>query len=124
MKTQASVSNGIVFVLDPKNKTTTVPTYDPAAVVVSSDSCVSIKTIPEVDGDVSIRLSGSSEAPQPSVALKSVFQGSVSTPNRSIAVVTAEFTRLLEMPVGSDSTAITIHVDDPDFPSEIEIRVS
>jgi hypothetical protein len=122
METQISVPNGIVFLLDPTNKGVTVPTYDPDVVTASNPSCVSVKTLPEVDGEVTLRLTEKTIRHE-TQRLERVFEGTVETPGKNLAIVTAGFDRALEMPVRDSVTRVAILVDDVEFPSVVEVQV-
>lgn len=47
-----SPTHPIAFVFDFANKAMEVPVYDPDKPVSANDSCISIRTISDVDGDV------------------------------------------------------------------------
>ncbi len=47
----------IVFVMDFSNDDAEVPLHDRERLAIESDSCVSVRTIADVDGDVTVFLS-------------------------------------------------------------------
>ena len=45
MNATIAAPHGIVFVLDPSNRRTIVPTYEPGSVTASNATCVSVATL-------------------------------------------------------------------------------
>ncbi len=122
METRISVPDGIIFLLDPSKKSVIVPTYDPESATASNPSCVSVKTLPECDGEVTLRLiRGTTEHDQQ--RLERVFEGTVETPGGQLAVVTSGLHRALETSVSGSVTRVAILVDDIEFPSVVEVHV-
>lgn len=112
----------IVFVTDFGNTNVEIPPHSPTSVTSANESCVSVNALADVDGEVTIILANHLEA-APTEQLKLVFEGTVATPGRKIAVVTSENVNLLETEVTGTQSAIEIFVDDQAFPSKIVVNV-
>jgi hypothetical protein len=122
IEVKLAVPDAILFILDPTNEAAVVPEYVPGEAAAATPSCVSIATIADVDGDVTVRLC----APLDDVErarFAQVFYGSVETPGHVLAVVTSEFERVLEMATTSTATRITVRVDDVQSPAEVYVNV-
>lgn len=119
MEAMLSVPNAIVFILDPETRDIKVPQYDSERTAASNAACVSIKTLADVDGDVTIRLEKRDAAATDN--LEMVFAGEVETPNQRLAVVTSSFERIVETAVPGGLAKVTVAVDDPASPALIVI---
>jgi hypothetical protein len=122
MDAQISVPHGIVFVLDPANKSTVVPPHDPASATASNETCVSIKTVPEVDGEVLIKL-GRPLNDADARGCTQVFRGVISTPSGKLAIVTSAYEKVLMVDVPTKVTPITVSVDEPSSPGIVCVNV-
>jgi hypothetical protein len=111
MKKTLAVPNAILFILDPTNEAAVVPVYVPGEAAAATPTCVSIATIADVDGEVTVSL-GARVDDGMWPTLVQVFDGLVETPGHVLAVVTAEFERVLEMEAPSTVTRLTVRVDD------------
>ena len=107
-----TLENAILFLLDFSNRDVEVPGYIPGVATAASDSCVSVSTKPQVDGEVTIRLARAFSASAKS-RCQQVFSGMISTPSRMLAVVTSEFEKVLEIEVTADIADVRISLDDP-----------
>jgi hypothetical protein len=115
------LSHPILFVEDFGNPEVTIPEYTPESVVSANSSCISVRAIADVDGDVTVRLmTGGQEAPLKGFIR--VFEGKVLTPNRKIAVVTAHNERVVETEVANVVTTVRISVNDVKFPDEVIVE--
>jgi hypothetical protein len=111
MIAKLAVPNAILFVLDPTNEDAIIPEYKPGETAAATLSCVSIATIADVDGEVTVQLCTTSD----NVILFTpvqVFAGLLETPGCVLAVVTSEFDRVLEIATDSTTTQIIVRVDD------------
>lgn len=116
-----SPPNAILFVLDPTNKKAVVPQYVAGNLTAATESCVSVGTQDLVDGETEVTLKlGDATLP----ALHRVFSGNVNTPNRKIAVVTAELQRVLELDVSTEKVDVSIWVDDRQNPARVTVIVA
>lgn len=122
MNARIFVPNAIVFVLDPSNRCASVPDYVPNQVAVANSTCISVATRAEVDGEVSFCLEKSSSGAGES-AHKRVFDGSIETPGGKLAIVTAQFERVLETDVTAPVSRVTISVDEMCAPSVVRVNV-
>lgn len=118
----AAIPNAIVFLLDPQRQPITVPPYVPGSVTASNASCISIGTASDVDGEVTLRLNDPSQ-PSDGETLLEIFDGSLETPSRRIALVTSQNALLLESEVVGVVSRVTIEVDDLRWPSIVQIAV-
>jgi hypothetical protein len=117
MNATFSPPHPIVFVFDFSNDAMTVPEFVHGRLTASNESCVSVMTIADVDGDVTVGLAPSaSELP---AGKREVYRGSLRTPGKKLAIVTSQNEKLVEIDVDSDCTGIVITVDDEQHPSEV-----
>lgn len=115
-----SSSHPIVFVLDFANDDAEIPEYSVDSLVASNDSCVSIRVMSDVDGEVEVGLGGSLPKDE---RLQEVFRGVVAAPSRKIAVVSSENEVLVETPVAGGAASVVIRVDDEEHPSKVLVEV-
>lgn len=113
------VPHAIVFVLDPGHPDPIVPEFVPGEPVAANATCISVATLPEVDGEVAIRIGDDPASPE----LEEVFAGVVETPGRRLAVLTSDGRVVLETAVSEDVSRMMIAVDDPRAPGILEVTV-
>lgn len=111
-----AVPNAILFVLDPSNGAAVVPEY--GGLISRTDTCVSVGTQADVDGETEISLGCTAPAD-----LKLVFDGIIQTPSRSIAIWTSEGTSLGRIDALNPTTNFAIWVDDNKCPSRVVVVV-
>lgn len=99
-----------------------VPEYDAGSVVSANKTCVSIRAIADVDGDVTVHLERATGSDARNTRIE-VFRGQIDVPSRKLAVITSNNEKLLETDVGGTQAAVNLFVDDKAHPSEIWIRV-
>lgn len=109
----------ILFVFDFSNQNMVVPEYNLDQVASANDSCVSVRTIADVDGDVTVTLA---ETLPLEVNGVEVFGGAIAAPSRRVAVVTSHNEKLLETEVQGERATVRIVVDDEAHPSRIWIE--
>ena len=115
--------NAIFFVFDLANKKVQVPEYINGVLTAANESCVSIGTQAEVDGEVTVKLSDKfSESEKDSCEV--VFNGFIVTPGKKIAIVTSELDKVLEMDVRDRKTHVKIWVDDLNYPSVVLVEAA
>lgn len=112
--------NGILFVFDPTNKNVLVPEYIDGELTASTETCVSVGTQAPVDGETEVSLSASDVPP---VGMQQAFLGSIVSPGGKIAIVTAEFHRVLELDVPKGNVGMSIWVNDHRNPSQIVVNI-
>ena len=115
-----SPPNAILFVLDPTNKNAVVPPYIDGEIVAVTDTCVSVGTQADVDGEVEISMSLSGVVP---IDLNKVLSRNILVPGGKIAVVTSEFQKVLELDVPAGSAYVSIWVDDLRNPARVFINI-
>lgn len=121
MEAIISVPHGIVFVLDPSNREVVIPAYVDGEVISSNPTCVSVATVPEVDGDLTLRLGKSATPADKSILV--VFEGLIETPGKRLAIGTPDIDAVLETDVPDVLTYIVIQVDDPKSPNLVCVSV-
>jgi hypothetical protein len=114
-----SVPNAIVFILDPESRDVNIPEYDPDQTVASNQTCVSVKTLADVDGDATVRLEHRDKSNID--GLETVFVGKVATPNKRLAVVTSLLDRIAETKVAQKVTRVAVAFDDRQSPALIVV---
>ena len=115
-----SVHHGIVFILDPRNKDVQIPEYIKNELVAATDSCISVVTQAEVDGEVEIILAFSEAAPSD---LIHIARGTLRVPHGTLAVDTADEGILFERDVPKGRATVSIWVDDMTHPTRVFINV-
>lgn len=116
-----SLTHPIIFVMDFDNPSAEIPEYS-GEIVTSSPSCVSVRAIVDVDGDTTVRLITSNQE-EPPEDFTYVFERSILTPSRKIAVATSENMKILESHVDGVSTSLRISINRTDFPDSIFVEV-
>lgn len=114
-------SHPIVFIFDFANKEIEVPEYDPNSVVSANDSCISVRTIADVDGEVTIELIDNSADIKDLNPIE-VFNGTINFPGHKINVVNSHYEKLLEAEIFKTRAKIQVLVDDKEYPSKIWIK--
>jgi hypothetical protein len=122
MEATISVPNGIVFVLDPSNRGIVIPAYVDGELISSNTTCVSVATIPEVDGDLTLRL-GEPLSPSEKSGCHVVFDGSIETPGKRLAIGTPDIDAVLEIDVPEIQTHIVVQVNNTESPNLVSVSV-
>jgi hypothetical protein len=108
----------IVFVMDFASDAVEIPEYEPGKVTANNSTCVSVRTIADVDGEVTVFLAdGSPSDPKDLGTL--VFVGEIQVSSETIALVTSENEKLLEHRIGKKTADLRIFVDDEEYPAKI-----
>ncbi|MGK3970049.1 hypothetical protein WMF38_31270 [Sorangium sp. So ce118] len=122
MESTYTPTHPIIFVFDPSNENMEVPAYDPGRLVSFNDSCVSVRTIADVDGDVTATLAV--ELPIGTTAGSvEVFRGIIDTPGGIVALITSENKILLDMKVNRSRVPVRLLVDDETHPARILVEI-
>lgn len=122
MKTNLAVPNAILFIVDPTNTAAIVPEYVLGEATAATRSCISVATIADVDGEVTVRLCAPSDDVARSTPVR-VFAGSVDTPGHILAIVTSDFDRVLEISTPTVVTRIVIRVDDVQLSAHVSVDI-
>ena len=115
-----SLDHPVVFAMDPSNQYQ-VPDVEGDSVVFASPSCVAVRAVAYVDGDVTVELGLAGEG-GPRDDLQYVFDGRIATPSKSVAIMSADES-LLETQVVGESTRLLISVNDLKYPDRIRVEV-
>ena len=114
-----SIPNAILFVLDPNNEDVNVPSYIDGELIAATETCVSIGTQTEIDGETQVSLIFDREEGDSIL----IFSGSIIVPTGTIAIVNSYFHRLLIENVQTKTVDINIYVNDSSYPSEVIVQV-
>lgn len=115
-----SPPNAILFVLDPTNNDTIIPSYTDGELTAATNTCISVGTQADVDGDTEVSLETTSVAPS---GLQRIFRGVISVPGGTVAVVTSQFQRVLEANVRASAVEISVWADDLRNPARVAVGV-
>ena len=115
------VPNAIVFLLDPSNKEAIIPAYIPGKPTSFNPTCISIVTLADVDGDATFYLAQPLTAAEKSGYME-VYDGSLDTPGRKLAIVTSQLDVILESTVPGHITRVRVSVNEADAPSVIYVE--
>jgi hypothetical protein len=113
-----SPAHPIVFICDYDNLDAEIPIHDEASLVCATNTCISVGTQPNVDGDVTITLA-TREPQSEEEPYTEVFSGVVEVPNGELAIVTSEDEKLLAIDVASTSAAVRVWVDNQVTPRRV-----
>ena len=120
-ETTVLLPHPVLFIMDFSNESVEIPESSPSSCVSANSSCVSVKALADVDGEVTVTLAGIHEEPETN-GFKNVFEGVVDTPARKLAIVTSENNKVAEMPVPNGKTTVVVSVDDETSPSRILVK--
>lgn len=122
MKKTLHVPQGIIFVYDQKHEDIIIPDYDEKSLVSWNNSCISVCTIPDFEGETSINLTGKASDVD-TKGLHALFSGLIDTPSKEICVATSGANVCLSVEVSENHTNVSVWSDDPDFPTSLLIQV-
>ena len=108
----------IVFVMDFSSDAVEVPEYDPEHAAASNGTCVSVRTVADVDGEVTVFLGDRHPSGAEGVG-RIVFSGRIRVPTGNVTVVSSENEKLLEHPVGKETAELEVFVDDEEHPAVV-----
>jgi hypothetical protein len=115
-------SHPIVFIFDYTNSHVDLPHFQEEKLVEQSRTAVYIRTIADVDGDVTVTLvHPQNDDSAPGVE---VFTGVIEVPGSKVAVVTSDNEKLLEIDLSRTVAEIRICVDDVSFPTQIWVEAA
>jgi len=117
METVGSFPNSVIFVYDP-TAAIVIPDEVGGALVKSTDTCISVGTLAEMDGKTKIILSD--EIGHPTGTL--IYSGRLSTPGKMLAVGDSVGQSIIEMNVMNFNVNVSIWVNHPSEPDNILIQ--
>ncbi|MCB1584463.1 MAG: hypothetical protein R3E90_14830 [Marinicella sp.] len=120
MKIDIYIPNAIIFVYDYDNSQVEIPAYIETELVSYNDTCISIATLPDVEGKATIELS--KNMANKDIKAIMVFKGTIETPNKNVVVSTSEEEGVLKALVNDIQTNVSVWVDDTEFPRKIFIH--
>jgi len=120
LQAMLSPPNAILFVFDPTNKDVAIPAYVDGKLTAATETCVSVGTQADVDGDTEITLDLGDEVPD---GLRQVFFGMILTPGGRVGIITSQFQRVLELEVPVGTLDVSIWVDDLCNPGRVAVYV-
>ena len=112
--------NAILFVFDPDNRGVRIPEYIDGRLVAANNSCVSVGTRADVDGDVTIVLESTFSADLVT-GLQRVFSGVMDAPGHRVAIVTSDARTILDQLVSSHRPELEVWADDLRNPARIVV---
>ncbi|MEJ2682413.1 MAG: hypothetical protein P8144_13345 [Gammaproteobacteria bacterium] len=115
------VPNAIIFLYDLTSENIQVPEYIDNVLVAANESCISVGTQADVDGEVTLRLSNRIDDSDKEPCEK-VFDGFVNTPGKKLVISTSEDDAILQVDVKGEKTQVFVWVDDTDFPSLVLVE--
>lgn len=113
-----SPRNSIVFVYDFSHRPIEIPTYVSGELVAASQTCVSVGTLAEIDGETTITLADSTDGIRVG---ELYFEGVILTPGHEVSVCTSANEKLLTLPILATHARIRVFANDPSEPDEIVI---
>ncbi len=118
--TTASIAppNSVILVMDPD--TGEIPQTMGNQVVSATESCIAIGCRSEDDGPTEIILESATEVKPSNVDL--VFDGELSTPNRTLSICTVMNEDIMAVAVDGAKTRIRVYVDDPTEPIRVIVH--
>lgn len=114
-------SHPVLFVFDMSNPEVVVPEIGADFQVASSLSCITVRVMPAVDGEVRVSLS-SQLPPQTEHRRIQIFAGELMAPSSVLSVSTAEMDEILSLNVGSSPISMVIYVDELAHPAHAWIE--
>ena len=123
MKTSLFPPNAILFIFDISNESVQIPDYIDGRLISANETCISVGTQAEIDGEVVVSLLDINLALDTN-KFQQEFVGSILTPGSKLAIVTAEMDIVLQKDIQRDSTEVSIWVDDFRCPSAVIVTVS
>ena len=113
-----SLDHPIIFLEDFGNPDVQIPEYSEQLLTAATPSCISVRVVCYVDGEVTLRLMR--EASEVNLdRLVNVFDGTITTPTRKVAAVTSENEKAVEIEVPHEVTRMRVFVNRIDFPDEV-----
>lgn len=119
LQTVFSPPNAILFVCDPTNGNVVIPAYVDGELTAATETCVSVGTQADVDGDTEVTLDRGGETP---VGLQQVFFGTIQIPGGRVGIVTSQFQRVLELEVPAGPLELSIWADDLCNPGRVVVH--
>jgi hypothetical protein len=113
-----AVPHGVVFLYDP-TMVVDVPEDTGAAPILHTDNCVSIWTLGEYEGAVSLTLSDEAV----DACGDAVFEGFVETEGRRLAFNDSGVNPILDLAVPATRTRVTLFTSDPSYPDSVTCLV-
>ncbi len=111
----------IIFISDPSNVDAEMPDVDAESVATATDTCVAVRTIADVDGDVTITLS--QVTPDPiRTSYTEVFSDDIECPGHEVAIINSHNEKLLNAVFAGTLIHVTVLVDDDVYPQKIWVE--
>lgn len=110
--------NSIVFVADPTHDHKIAEDLG-SALVTSTRSSIAIGTLAQMDGETTIRLDTRYASPEGIL----VFDNTLDTPGKRVAVITSSMDEILSMEVSQSRSHVRVWVNDPREPDLILVEV-
>lgn len=115
--------NSRIFVFDATAKNIMIPACVSRELIASNDTCVSVGTLSESDGETTIEIT-SDRVYLVQADLRWTHGLRINTPGKQVSVVTSQNDRLLTVDCLATKSAITIGVNDESEPDRVVIFIS
>lgn len=111
----------IIFISDPSNVDAEMPEVDAECVATATDTCIAVRTIADVDGDVTITLS--QETPDTIfTSYIEVFSGDIESPGHEVAIINSHDEKLLSIVFIGTLIHVRVFVDDRVYPEKVWVE--
>jgi hypothetical protein len=115
IETESIIPHGVVFLYDPTTLQIDVPPDTGAAPVLATSDCISLWTLQEDDGPVTLVLGDAYE----DTDCRLVYQGRIATKGHELAFHTSAFEPLLQLASTDDLTTVAIYTNGERDPSKL-----
>ena len=116
--TRIAPPNSVVLIEDSHGGA--IPTSMNQSLIATTDSCIAVGCRAEDDGETEITLGPCDKV---DTGERSVFEGTLRTPNRKVVIRTVHGVKLLEMAVPMTETTLKVWVNDPSEPDHIAVGI-
>lgn len=111
----------IIFISDPSNVDAEMPEVDAESVATATDTCIAVRTIADVDGDVTITLA--QETPDTIfTSYIEVFSGDIESPGHEVAIINSHDEKLLSIVFAGTLIHVRVFVDDSVYPEKVWVE--
>ncbi len=123
MESTLFVPNAIIFLYDVTNNDVQIPEYIDDVLISFNETCISVGTQADVDGEVALKLSSQITMTDKSLYNK-VFNGSIKTPGKTLSISTSEEEGFISIDVVGQQTKVSIWTDDLNYPSIVLVEAT
>jgi hypothetical protein len=117
IESRAAVKNSVILVMGGADSE--IPQSMDGRVINSTSSCITVGTLPEVDGETSIILTDEKAVARSDPSLRAVFAGILFTARKEISVYTVLLKPLATLPVSTVQTRVEVWLDNEVEPRKV-----